>query len=97
MQQILHIRYTFLKIIFVVKKYVENIVNCWISRSEFETIRLIGSGAFGDVSVVRWKTNGQIYALKSLHKYDMLKRSDVCCFLIIFLESLFSRRKRCHG
>ncbi|VDP20724.1 unnamed protein product [Echinostoma caproni] len=63
-----------------VKPYVERIERCWISRDEFETIRLIGSGAFGEVSVVRWKNNGQIYALKSLHKYDMLKRSDRACF-----------------
>ncbi|CAL8078310.1 unnamed protein product [Calicophoron daubneyi] len=63
-----------------VKKYVERIESCWISRDEFETIRLIGSGAFGEVSVVRWKDNGKIYALKSLHKYDMLKRSDRACF-----------------
>ncbi|CAH8453324.1 unnamed protein product [Dicrocoelium dendriticum] len=63
-----------------VKRYVDKIENCWIKRDEFETIRLIGSGAFGEVSVVRWKTNGGIYALKSLHKYDMLKRSDRACF-----------------
>ncbi|CAH8454034.1 unnamed protein product [Heterobilharzia americana] len=63
-----------------VRKYVEKIEKCWISKSEFETIRLIGSGAFGDVSVVRWKDDGKIYALKSLHKYDMLKRSDRACF-----------------
>ncbi|CAH8833928.1 unnamed protein product [Trichobilharzia szidati] len=63
-----------------VKKYVEKIEKCWISKSEFETIRLIGSGAFGDVSVVRWKNDGKTYALKSLHKYDMLKRSDRACF-----------------
>ncbi|KAA0188071.1 ROCK1 [Fasciolopsis buskii] len=59
-----------------VRPYVERIERCWISRDEFETIRLIGSGAFGEVSVVRWKNNNKIYALKSLHKYDMLKRSD---------------------
>ncbi|CAH8479685.1 unnamed protein product [Schistosoma curassoni] len=63
-----------------VKKYVDKIESCWISKSEFETIRLIGSGAFGDVSVVKWKNDGKIYALKSLHKYDMLKRSDRACF-----------------
>ncbi|THD23789.1 Myotonin-protein kinase [Fasciola hepatica] len=63
-----------------VKPYVERIERCWISRDEFETIRLIGSGAFGEVSVVRWKNDGQIYALKSLHKFDMLKRSDRACF-----------------
>lgn len=63
-----------------VKRYVDKIESCWIKRDEFETIRLIGSGAFGEVSVVRWKANGGIYALKSLHKYDMLKRSDRACF-----------------
>lgn len=62
---------------FKVKNIVEKIESCRLSRSEFETIRLIGSGAFGEVSLVKWKASNEYFALKSLHKYDMLKRSDV--------------------
>lgn len=73
---------------------MERIERCWISRDEFETIRLIGSGAFGEVSVVRWKNNNKIYALKSLHKYDMLKRSDVGFFIVFLYCSSVHASKR---
>uniref|UniRef100_A0A0X3PUI3 non-specific serine/threonine protein kinase n=1 Tax=Schistocephalus solidus TaxID=70667 RepID=A0A0X3PUI3_SCHSO len=63
-----------------VKDLVKRIEKCRLSRSEFETVRLIGSGAFGEVSLVRAKGTSEVYALKSLHKYDMLKRSDRACF-----------------
>lgn len=63
-----------------VKPLVEKIESYRLSRSEFETIRLIGSGAFGEVSLVRSKSSNEYFALKSLHKYDMLKRSDRACF-----------------
>ncbi|KAL3316658.1 Serine/threonine-protein kinase MRCK beta [Cichlidogyrus casuarinus] len=62
------------------KKSVANIENCRLSRIEFDTVRVVGSGAYGEVSAVRWKHDKNIYALKSLHKYDMLKRSDRTCF-----------------
>ncbi|VDK37458.1 unnamed protein product [Taenia asiatica] len=65
---------------FLVKSLVEKIESYRLSRSEFETIRLIGSGAFGEVSLVRSKSSNEYFALKSLHKYDMLKRSDRACF-----------------
>ncbi|KAG5448738.1 Serine/threonine-protein kinase mrck-1 [Clonorchis sinensis] len=68
------------KFLNAVKECVAKIESCWINRNEFETIRLIGSGAFGEVSVVRWRADGGVYALKSLHKFDMLKRSDRACF-----------------
>ncbi|KAL5108983.1 Serine/threonine-protein kinase MRCK beta [Taenia crassiceps] len=60
----------------LVKPLVEKIESYRLSRSEFETIRLIGSGAFGEVSLVKSKSSNEYFALKSLHKYDMLKRSD---------------------
>ncbi|BHF71654.1 hypothetical protein SprV_0401471400 [Sparganum proliferum] len=63
-----------------VKDLIRRIEECRLSRSEFETVRLIGSGAFGEVSLVRAKGTNEVYALKSLHKYDMLKRSDRACF-----------------
>lgn len=71
------VSYLFVFYLFVVKSLVERIESCRLSRSEFDTVRLIGSGAFGEVSLVRSKATSEIFALKSLHKYDMLKRSDV--------------------
>lgn len=40
----------------------------------YTTIRIIGKGAFGEVKLVQKKTDGKIYALKSLVKSEM-----VCC------------------
>lgn len=83
------------KFIVAVKHVVQVIESCRIQRSEFETIRLIGYGAFGEVSVVRWKNNNKIYALKSLHKFDMLKRSDVILFSVIsiYRELVFRKKE----
>lgn len=86
---------------FLVKPLVEKIESYRLSRSEFETIRLIGSGAFGEVSLVRSKSSNEYFALKSLHKYDMLKRSDVNIVSqpLNLLESMFpgGTRSSCQG
>eukprot|EP00039_Didymoeca_costata_P024830 m.11618 g.11618 ORF g.11618 m.11618 type:complete len:687 (-) comp4491_c0_seq1:159-2219(-) len=42
------------------------------SKDDFETIRRIGRGHFGDIDVVRQKATGDIYALKSLSKAEAL-------------------------
>ena len=51
-----------------------------IRRSDFDIVRVIGRGAFGEVSVVRMKSTNQVYAMKTLSKWDMLKRANVACF-----------------
>eukprot|EP00050_Salpingoeca_kvevrii_P014491 m.36743 g.36743 ORF g.36743 m.36743 type:complete len:1734 (-) comp5794_c0_seq2:1813-7014(-) len=60
---------------------VARIRNSRLRRSDFETIKIIGRGAFGEVHVVRHKATGQIYALKMLNKWDMLKRQQTACFI----------------
>ncbi|KXS13818.1 kinase-like protein [Gonapodya prolifera JEL478] len=45
-----------------------------ISASDFETLKIIGHGAFGMVKLVREKTTGTPYAMKMLRKRDMLVR-----------------------
>ncbi|EDQ92082.1 uncharacterized protein MONBRDRAFT_5760 [Monosiga brevicollis MX1] len=52
-----------------------------IKRSSFETVKIIGRGAFGEVQVVRYKKTGEIYALKILNKWHLLKRKEAACFL----------------
>ncbi|KAG6356131.1 hypothetical protein INS49_015518 [Diaporthe citri] len=44
---------------------------------DYETIKLIGKGAFGEVKLVRKKTDGKIYALKSLVKTQMVAGDQV--------------------
>lgn len=49
-----------------------------LTRSDFETIKVIGRGAFGEVCLVR--NCNQIYAMKILNKWEMLKRAETACF-----------------
>ncbi|ROV90243.1 hypothetical protein VMCG_10269 [Cytospora schulzeri] len=44
---------------------------------DYETIKLIGQGAFGQVKLVRKKADGKVYALKSLVKTQMIADSQV--------------------
>ncbi|KAI9735144.1 MAG: Serine/threonine-protein kinase [Cirrosporium novae-zelandiae] len=45
--------------------------------ANFSTIKIIGKGAFGEVKLVQRKTDGKIYALKSLVKAEMFKREQL--------------------
>eukprot|EP01113_Clastostelium_recurvatum_P005614 TRINITY_DN1250_c0_g1_i1.p1 TRINITY_DN1250_c0_g1~~TRINITY_DN1250_c0_g1_i1.p1 ORF type:complete len:537 (+),score=124.19 TRINITY_DN1250_c0_g1_i1:150-1760(+) len=48
-----------------------------LSPKDFVTIRIIGRGAFGEVHLVRRKSNDHIYAMKKLRKSEMLKKEQV--------------------
>ena len=43
----------------------------------FSTLKVIGKGAFGEVKLVQRKTDGKIYALKSLIKTEMFKKDQL--------------------
>ncbi|KAF2746552.1 serine/threonine-protein kinase cot-1 [Sporormia fimetaria CBS 119925] len=43
----------------------------------FATVKIIGKGAFGEVKLVQRKTDGKIYALKSLVKHEMFKKDQL--------------------
>ena len=51
-----------------------------LSRDDFEIIKIIGRGAFGEVCVVRMTSTQKIYAMKILNKWEMLKRAETACF-----------------
>ncbi len=42
----------------------------------YQTLKIIGKGAFGEVKLVQRKHDGQIYALKSLVKAEMVLRKS---------------------
>lgn len=44
---------------------------------DFETIQVIGRGAFGEVHVAREKSTGKVFALKKMKKGEMLKKNQV--------------------
>ena len=48
-----------------------------LNVGDFEKIKLIGKGAFGEVRLVRKVDSGQIYAMKVLPKKDMVNREQV--------------------
>lgn len=48
-----------------------------LGDSDFECIKTIGRGAFGEVKLVQKKDTGQIYAMKILRKADMLEKDQV--------------------
>ncbi|CAB4065179.1 ROCK1 [Lepeophtheirus salmonis] len=66
-----------------VRKYgsiSESVSKLRIKPSDFTFIKVIGRGAFGEVQLVRNKSNRQVYAMKLLSKYEMIKRSDSAFF-----------------
>ncbi|BFZ07324.1 hypothetical protein BsWGS_10363 [Bradybaena similaris] len=51
-----------------------------LQRDDFETLKIIGRGAFGEVAVVKEKSTENVYAMKILNKWEMLKRAETACF-----------------
>lgn len=57
----------------LVKPVVQLIKNLRLSRDDFDVLKVIGRGAFGEVCVVRMTSTNQIFAMKILNKWEMLK------------------------
>ncbi|CAI4222526.1 unnamed protein product [Auanema sp. JU1783] len=63
-----------------VKSVVTRAKELRLSKDDFEVLKVIGKGAFGEVAVVRMKGVGEIFAMKILNKWEMLKRAETACF-----------------
>ncbi|BES88698.1 serine threonine-protein kinase [Nesidiocoris tenuis] len=62
-------------------KPVANVVKSLrLTRDDFEVIKVIGRGAFGEVCVVKMKGSNKVFAMKILNKWEMLKRAETACF-----------------
>ncbi|XP_009776054.1 uncharacterized protein LOC107794356 isoform X1 [Nicotiana tabacum] len=48
-----------------------------VGIDDFEQLTVIGRGAFGEVRLCRFKSTGEIFAMKKLKKSDMLSRGQV--------------------
>jgi hypothetical protein len=59
------------------KKFVDRVKELRLNKSDFEIIKIIGRGAFGEVAFVRMKNTQSIYAMKILNKWEILKRAEV--------------------
>ncbi|XP_072284403.1 serine/threonine-protein kinase MRCK beta isoform X3 [Pyxicephalus adspersus] len=62
------------------KPFTQLLKGMQLHRDDFEIIKVIGRGAFGEVAVVRMKSTERIYAMKILNKWEMLKRAETACF-----------------
>lgn len=51
-----------------------------MKTDDFNLIKVIGRGAFGEVQLVRHKTMNKVFAMKLLSKFEMIKRSDSAFF-----------------
>ena len=59
------------------KKFVQRIKDLRLNKNDFEILKIIGRGAFGEVAFVRMKNTQSIYAMKILNKWEILKRAEV--------------------
>lgn len=62
------------------KGLAKEIAELRMNVDDFHFIKLIGAGAFGEVQLVRHKSSKQVYAMKRLSKFDMMKRPDSAFF-----------------
>ena len=66
---------------FIPAKPVANRVKALrLCKDDFEILKVIGRGAFGEVCVVKLKGTDRVFALKILNKWEMLKRAETACF-----------------
>ncbi|XP_055389536.1 rho-associated protein kinase 1 isoform X2 [Condylostylus longicornis] len=56
------------------------IIELRMKPEDFDVIKLIGRGAFGEVQLVRHRSTKQVYAMKRLSKFEMIKRPDSAFF-----------------
>ncbi|XP_022180412.1 rho-associated protein kinase 2 isoform X1 [Myzus persicae] len=61
-------------------KFASEICQLRMKPDDFNLIKVIGRGAFGEVQLVRHKSNNKVYAMKLLSKFEMIKRSDSAFF-----------------
>ncbi|XP_045510737.1 rho-associated protein kinase 2 [Colias croceus] len=62
------------------EEFASEIVDLRMKAADFDLIKVIGRGAFGEVQLVRHKSTRLVYAMKLLSKVEMIKRSDSTFF-----------------
>ncbi|CAF98573.1 unnamed protein product, partial [Tetraodon nigroviridis] len=51
-----------------------------IKREDFHILKVIGRGNFSEVAVARIRSTQQVYALKIMNKWDILRRGETACY-----------------
>ncbi|XP_062850624.1 rho-associated protein kinase 1 isoform X2 [Trichomycterus rosablanca] len=62
------------------KDTISKIRDLRMKADDYEVVKVIGRGAFGEVQLVRHKSSSKVYAMKLLSKFEMIKRSDSAFF-----------------
>uniref|UniRef100_A0A7M4EFM0 non-specific serine/threonine protein kinase n=1 Tax=Crocodylus porosus TaxID=8502 RepID=A0A7M4EFM0_CROPO len=62
------------------EKIVKKIRALQMKAEDYDVVKVIGRGAFGEVQLVRHKLTQKVYAMKLLSKFEMIKRSDSAFF-----------------
>ncbi|XP_069811202.1 serine/threonine-protein kinase MRCK alpha isoform X2 [Dendropsophus ebraccatus] len=62
------------------KPFAEKVKQLRLHKEDFEILKVIGRGAFGEVAVVKLKNTDKVFAMKILNKWEMLKRAETACF-----------------
>lgn len=65
---------------FIDAELANEITRLRMKPSDFDVIKLIGRGAFGEVQLVRHISSKKVYAMKRLSKFRMIKRPDSAFF-----------------
>ncbi|KAK7906721.1 hypothetical protein WMY93_015333 [Mugilogobius chulae] len=63
-----------------VGSFTQRVKELRLHRDDFEILKVIGRGAFGEVAVVKLKNTERVFAMKILNKWEMLKRAETACF-----------------
>uniref|UniRef100_A0AAY4BEJ2 non-specific serine/threonine protein kinase n=1 Tax=Denticeps clupeoides TaxID=299321 RepID=A0AAY4BEJ2_9TELE len=62
------------------KPFTSKVKQMRLHKEDFEILKVIGRGAFGEVAVVKVKNVDKVFAMKILNKWEMLKRAETACF-----------------
>ncbi|XP_067884038.1 serine/threonine-protein kinase MRCK alpha-like isoform X3 [Heterodontus francisci] len=62
------------------KPFTVKVKQMRLHKEDFEILKVIGRGAFGEVAVVKLKNVEKVFAMKILNKWEMLKRAETACF-----------------
>ncbi|TDH04519.1 hypothetical protein EPR50_G00133560 [Perca flavescens] len=69
-----------------------------IKREDFNILKVIGRGPFSEVAVARMRSTQQVYALKIMNKWDMLRRGEVHPHkpVLIFMNKKTTKMTACY-
>ncbi|KAJ8356866.1 hypothetical protein SKAU_G00196600 [Synaphobranchus kaupii] len=58
------------------ERVMGNMRELQMGLDDFDRVKVIGRGAFGEVQLVRHRASERVYAMKLLSKFEMIKRSE---------------------